>query len=129
MLGRLVKRGSRLYCVADQGGQLDVSKLARLSAFRASELANLLNVSDRHLERAFQTILSMSPKTWLREQRMVYAKELFDRGMHKREVASITGFKSYSHFAAEVAHYFGKRPKELERCTGKRTKVLIEQFI
>jgi AraC-like DNA-binding protein len=127
MLGKLVKKGSKLLCVADTDAQLDVSKLARLCGFKASELAGLLNVSKRHMERSFQSVLSMPPKSWLREQRMIYASELFNRGMHKREVASITGFKSYSHFAAEVAHFFGKKPKELERCNGKRTKVLLEQ--
>ena len=93
-----------------------------------TDLASLLNVSERQMERSFHDILNMPPKSWLREQRMVYARELFERGMHKREVASITGFKSYSHFAAEVAHFFSKKPKDLERCNGKRSQVLLKQL-
>jgi transcriptional regulator GlxA family with amidase domain len=128
VLGKLVKKGSKLFCVAETDAQLDVSKLARLCEFKSSDLASLLNVSERQMERSFNDILNMPPKSWLREQRMVYAKELFDRGMHKREVASITGFKSYSHFAAEVAHFFSKKPKDLERCNGKRSQVLLKQL-
>lgn len=128
MLGKLVKKGSKLFCVAETDAQLDVSKLARLCDFKSSDLAGLLNVSERQMERSFHDILNMPPKSWLREQRMVYARELFDRGMHKREVASITGFKSYSHFAAEVFHFFSKKPKDLERCSGKRSQVLLKQL-
>ena len=94
MLGKLVKKGSKLFCVAETDAQLDVSKLARLCEFKSSDLASLLNISERQMERSFHDILNMPPKSWLREQRMVYARELFDRGMHKRQPAQ--GFPSPS---------------------------------
>ena len=74
-----------------------------------------LKISERQLERLFRQQTGTTPKAWLRDQRMIYAKELFDRGMHKRLVSTITGFKSYSHFASEVSQYFGQQPKELEK--------------
>ena len=53
MLGKLVKKGSKLFCVAETDAQLDVSKLARLCEFKSSDLASLLNISERQMERSF----------------------------------------------------------------------------
>ena len=116
MLGKLIDREQGLYCVAQHDKEVDVTTLARICDFRMGDLAGLLKVSERHLERSFKNVLEMTPKSWLREQRMIYAKELFEKGMDKRQVSAITGFKSYSHFAAEIATFFGKKPKEMELC-------------
>ncbi len=115
MLGKIKKRGQKMFCIIDQTVFLDMGALAKLYRFRAGDLADILEVSERHMERAFHSEVGMSPKKWLREQRMKYVLELFARGLHKRVVAEVTGFKSYSHFASEVSKSMGLCPKELEK--------------
>ena len=115
MIGKLTQRNGKIVCELDEDHFVELATVARLCEFKASEFAKNLKISERQLERLFRQQTGMTPIAWLRDQRMIYAKELFDRGMHKRLVATITGFKSYSHFASEVSQYFGQQPKELEK--------------
>ena len=115
MIGKLTQRNGKVVCELDEDHYVELATVARLCEFKASEFAKNLKISERQLERLFRQQTGTTPKAWLRDQRMIYAKELFDRGMHKRLVSTITGFKSYSHFASEVSQYFGQQPKELEK--------------
>ena len=115
MIGKLTQRNGKDVCELDEDHYFELATVARLCEFKASGFAKNLKIGERQLERLFRKQTGMNPKAWLRDQRMIYAKELFDRGMHKRLVSTITGFKSYSHFASEVSQYFGQQPKELEK--------------
>ncbi|MGA0408080.1 MAG: helix-turn-helix domain-containing protein [Limisphaerales bacterium] len=115
MIGKIRHRQGKLICELDEDHFVDLATVARLCEFRTREFASKLKISERQLERVFHQEAGVAPKAWLRDQRMIYVKELFERGLHKRLVASIAGFKSYSHFASEVTQHFGTQPKHLEK--------------
>ena len=59
----------------DYSGVIDLEDLSHRTNYRVSELARVLGLSTRQLQRDFNDGLGITPKYWLREQRMrhVYA--------------------------------------------------------
>ena len=70
-------------------------------SYKVSEVSRELGISSRQLERMFHAALGLTPKAWMREQRMVRARHL------------LLGFKRYSHFNTEIQAYYGMSPTRL----------------
>jgi len=80
-----------------------------------SSLCDRIGVSERHLRRVFEEGLGMSPKEWLRQQRMVAARHLLRRGSPIKEVAIDLGFATAKMFSRDFMAFYGVRPTDFQR--------------
>lgn len=95
------------------GPPVDLNELAPTCRYRASQVAGVLGISCRQLERDFRKYMGVTPKYWLREQRALQANLLIHQGADLSDVARALGFKRYGHFVREIRTFFGVRPVEL----------------
>lgn len=78
------------------------------------ELAEALGVSARHLRRAMEAELGVSPLELARTRRLATAKQLLhDTDLSMTEVAFAAGFSSVRRFNASVRERFGAPPSRL----------------
>ena len=82
-------------------------------SYKVSEVSRELGISSRQLERMFHAALGLTPKAWMREQRMVRARQLIREGCSLKSIALLLGFKRYSHFNTEIQVYYGMSPTRL----------------
>lgn len=103
-----------------------VSRLARAAAARidagylnrrsVDDLATALGVTARHLRRAMETELGVSPVELAQTKRLGLAKQLIqDSAMPLSDVAYAAGFSSIRRFDAVFQERFGRPPSALRR--------------
>jgi AraC family transcriptional regulator of adaptative response / DNA-3-methyladenine glycosylase II len=91
-----------------EGGFLNESSI--------EELAAELGVTDRHLRRAMETELGVSPVELAQSRRLALAKQLLqDTALPLAEVAFASGFQSVRRFNALFQSRFGRAPSSLRR--------------
>ena len=89
--------------------------LAREMGFRVNRMCLALEVSERQLHRIFTESLGMSPKDWMRRERMVEARHLLSEGRAVKEVAMELGFASGKDFSREFQNIYELTPTEYQR--------------
>ncbi|AKJ01848.1 DNA-3-methyladenine glycosylase II [Archangium gephyra] len=104
-----------------EGGYLNESSL--------EDLAAELGVTSRHLRRAMEAELGVSPVELAQSRRLALAKQLLqDTALPLAEVAFASGFQSVRRFNALFQERFGRPPSELRRASdegvGARALVL-----
>jgi AraC-like DNA-binding protein len=109
------KDGRILVLLAREPVPLSLSPMAREGAFQMASLCDRIGVSERHLRRVFESGLGISPKEWLRQQRMVAARHLLRRGSPIKEVAIDLGFPTAKMFSRDFMAFHGVRPTEFQR--------------
>ncbi|MEG3846910.1 AraC family transcriptional regulator [Microcoleus sp. herbarium19] len=78
-----------------------------------SELAQLVGVSERTLQRGFQTLFKTTVLGYVTEQRLVRAECLLRSGDRTvAEVANLVGYGHFGHFAAAFRRQFGIAPSQ-----------------
>ncbi len=83
------------------------------------ELAAELGVTSRHLRRAMQDQLGVSPVELAQSARLAMAKRLLhDSRLELARIAFASGFRSVRRFNALFAERFGRSPSELRRQNG-----------
>jgi AraC family transcriptional regulator of adaptative response / DNA-3-methyladenine glycosylase II len=83
------------------------------------DLAAELHVSARHLRRALESRLGVSPVELAQSRRLALAKQLLqDTALPLTEVAFASGFSSVRRFNAVFADRMGRSPSELRRAHG-----------
>ncbi|MDC0739292.1 helix-turn-helix domain-containing protein, partial [Cognatishimia sp. SS12] len=81
-----------------------------------SELAALVHVSVRQLERLFRRYLSQSPGRFYADMRLKRAHDLLHRtNMPLIDIAMACGFSSPSHFAKRYRLLYGVSPSQLRQ--------------
>jgi AraC-like DNA-binding protein len=119
----VIKNGRVLYDSSRRvQDPINMVELAFQSGYKVSEMSKLLGISSRHLERMFYEALGVSPKYWLRQQRMIRARYLVREGFPLKHISVFLGFKRYSHFIAEVRAFYDMPPVQMvdlekRRCT------------
>ena len=78
-------------------------------------LCDRIGVSERHLRRVFEEGIGMSPKEWLRQERMVAARNLLRLGSPIKEVAIDLGFSTPKMFSRDFLGFYGVRPTDFQR--------------
>ena len=94
--------------------------MSAASAYSATELAEQLAVSPRHLRRLFVRHFGCTPVLWLREERLQAALRLLPAAASVKEVAHALAFRHTSHFCRDFRARFGYRPSELVNTTRAR---------
>lgn len=89
--------------------------VARESRFNATELCTRLGVSERHLRRLFEDGLGIGAKEWLRQERMVVARNLLREGTPIKEVATHLGFANYKNLNREFLAFYQITPSDYQR--------------
>lgn len=94
---------------------LSLSQIAREGDYRMSCLCARVGVSERHLRRVFEEGIGISPKEWLRQERMVAARKLLRHGSPIKEVAIDLGFSNAKMFSRDFLTFHGVRPTDFQR--------------
>ena len=81
-------------------------------AFRIDDLAQVLGMQKRTLQRKTQQALDKTPSEILRIERLLYAAELLRRGATVTESTFGAGFNSVSHFSRLFSEFFGVNPSD-----------------
>jgi transcriptional regulator GlxA family with amidase domain len=84
--------------------------LAPRCRYSGRELARLLGVSTRHLQRLFASRVQRCPQRLLKEERLRSAQQLLQTASSVKEVAYGLGFRQASQFSRDYKHHFGVRP-------------------
>ena len=83
--------------------------LARLTGYRAAELADLFGVSPRRLERVFRRLFNQPPKAWLEYYRLAEYRRLFAASFSAGDMAGHLGFSHRNHLCRRMRQR-GLRP-------------------
>ena len=75
-----------------------------------SDLAQLCDLSEFHLQRSFRASLGLSPHEWIQRQRLEEAKRLIAAGEPLAQIASSCGFSSQSHLSRSFKAQMGLTP-------------------
>lgn len=109
------KDGRFLVILAREPLPLSLGQIARDGEYRMSALCERIDVSERHLRRVFMEGLGISPKEWLRKERMVAARNLLRHGSPIKEVAIDLGFSTSKMFSRDFLSFYGVRPTDFQR--------------
>lgn len=89
--------------------------LALGGGFKVRSLSESLGVSERQLHRLFSDSLGISPKDWLRRERMVQARQLLLEGLQVQQAAAALGFRSIKDFSREFQAVCDVSPTDFQR--------------
>lgn len=109
------KDGRILVLLAREPMPLSLSQIAKEGEFQMSSLCDRIGVSERHLRRVFEEGIGISPKEWLRQERMVAARQLLRHGSPIKEVSADLGFSTSKVFSRDFMSFHGVSPTEFQR--------------
>ena len=92
---------------------VNLVELAQTCGYKVNQMSIHLDVSTRQLERYFRSALGVSPKYWMRMQRMIRARQLIREGNPLKAIALDLGFIKYDKFAQELRRYYEMSPLEM----------------
>jgi AraC-like DNA-binding protein len=79
--------------------------------FDVEQLARSLAMSRMHLHRRLKPLVNLSPAHYIRDRRLIKAKELIEKeDLSIGEICFKVGFQSQSHFTRAFVEKFGVRP-------------------
>jgi AraC-like DNA-binding protein len=99
-----VVRSAESWCILFASGDecLCLNQLALRHGYRVTEMCLELACSRRYLHEVFVRDVGLSPKNWLRRERMQVAQDLLKGGRAVCEVASVLGFANSTNFRREL---------------------------
>lgn len=122
----IVQRDGRfLVLLAREPLPLPLSSIAREGDYKIASLTDRIGVSDRHLRRVFEEGIGISPKEWLRQERMVAARSLLRQGSPIKEVATDLGFTTAKMFSRDFQLFYGVKPTEFQRLEHARIQTVV----
>jgi AraC-like DNA-binding protein len=101
----------------------DWALLAKKARYQPKELAKLIKVSLRQLERYFLDRFARPPQDWLDELRLIHAAHLLAKGFRIKEAAEKLGFQNVSHFSKKFNRFYGCRPSAFVQIHDRRLTV------
>lgn len=81
--------------------------LAFIEGYRVGSLCGRLGVSEAYFREVFVRDLGLSPKEWMRWERMVVARRLLECERPPHEVAGLLGFADMNSFRREFRQVYG----------------------
>ena len=79
------------------------------------QLASLMAVSDRQLQRKTKALVDKNPLDLLREYRLRQAAKLLKDGYQVSQTGDMCGFNSVSYFSKCFNQQYGMNPKEYQK--------------
>lgn len=81
-----------------------------------AELASMCNVSDAYFRRLFEAKFGISPKEYIIDKRIGYAKQLLETGeVSVSDTAFLCGYSEITHFSREFTKRVGVSPSEYKK--------------
>lgn len=80
------------------------------SGFRLAQICDALQCSERYFRRVFESDTGLSPKRWLKDERMLRARQLLEQGREPGDVAEMLGFARAATFRREFLATYGVMP-------------------
>ncbi|MES2660599.1 MAG: helix-turn-helix domain-containing protein [Verrucomicrobiota bacterium] len=112
----IIQRDGRfLVLMAREPLPVSLTQIARDGEYKMSSLSDRIGVSERHLRRVFEDGIGISPKDWLRQERMVAARSLLREGSPIKEVAIDLGFTTAKMFSRDFQLFHGVKPTDFQR--------------
>lgn len=112
----IIQRDGRfLVLLAREPLPLSLGQIAREGEYQLASLCDRIGVSERHLRRVFEEGIGISPKDWLRQERMVAARSLLREGSPIKEVAIDLGFTTAKMFSRDFQLFHGVKPTDFQR--------------
>ena len=112
----IIQRDGRfLVLMAREPLPLSLTQIAKDGDYKMSNLSDRIGVSERHLRRVFEDGIGISPKDWLRQERMVAARSLLREGSPIKEVAIDLGFTTAKMFSRDFQLFHGVKPTDFQR--------------
>ena len=85
----------------------------RKDAFRVEHLCRFLGSSEERFTRLFLAATHSTPASFYNRMLLEHGRDLLRlQALSVKEVSSLLGFKTTSHFIAAFRHQFGKPPQE-----------------
>lgn len=109
------KDGRILVILSREPFPISLTQIAREGDYNIQSLCDRIGVSERHLRRVFDEGIGMSPKDWLRQERMVAARSLLRQGSPIKEVAIDLGFTTTKMFSRDFQTFYGLKPTDFQR--------------
>jgi len=100
---------------ANASGSLVLETLARRHGYRVCEMCAELGCGERYLHATFVRDIGLSPKMWLRQERMLVARRLLRDGRNADAVAEELGFSTLNNFRREFREVYGLSPLQYQR--------------
>ncbi len=85
--------------------------------YRVCEICRELRCSERYLYEVAKRDIGLSPKAWMRGERMVKARMMLLNGTKIAKIADELGFSSTGSFSREFAAIHGTNPKNYTSAT------------
>ncbi len=112
----IIQRDGRfLVLMAREPMPVSLTQIAKDGEYKMSSLSDRIGVSERHLRRVFEEGIGISPKDWLRQERMVAARSLLREGSPIKEVAIDLGFTNSKMFSRDFQIFYGVKPTDFQR--------------
>ena len=97
------------------GGAVCLQRLALRCGYRICEICAELNCGERYLYEVFIRDIGLSPKEWMRRERMVVARRMLAGGEGVDDVTERLGFASKNNFRREFLAFYGVLPLEFQK--------------
>jgi len=113
---RIVRLGStwRVVEIAE-GREYCLELLALENGYSVSNVSAALGCSQRYLHVTFMRDIGLSPKRWMRYERMVLARRKLEGGLSPEEVADHLGFAGLHSFRREFQEFHKVSPVKFQR--------------
>ena len=92
---------------------INLADLAQTCGYKVNQVSSQLKISPRQLERQFLKTIGISPKYWMRLQRMIRARHLIRSGRALKAIALELGFTKYDKFARELRQFYQLSPLDM----------------
>ena len=108
------------------GGSVCLQRLTMRCGYRIGELCSELGCSERYLYEVFERNIGLTPKDWMRRERMVVARRMLVGGRDAGEVAESLGFTSKNIFRREFLAFYQVPPLEFQKRRWREGGVNVE---
>ncbi|GAA5482469.1 helix-turn-helix transcriptional regulator [Haloferula sargassicola] len=108
---RIVRHGNRLK-ILGFGCEVHgcLASLALEEGYRVAAVSERIRVCEGYLREMFLRDLGVTPKRWMREERLGVARKRLDQGADLREVAAELGFATPGNLTREFRTLVGMTP-------------------
>ena len=97
------------------GQRICLQRLALRTGYRVGEVCAVLDCHRDYLHEVFLRDVGLTPKDWMRRERMVVARRKLIGGKSPDEVAEDLGFALKNNFRREFLAFYGIPPLQFQR--------------
>jgi AraC-like DNA-binding protein len=109
--------------------QVNMMSLANQSNYQPVKMAQLCQISLRHLERTFKVESGCTPREWLKMQRLNNALLMLRKAQSVKQVAYSLAYPQIPQFCREFKMRFGITPKEFRKSQANAQDRMLTAYL